>query len=233
MLETHSEFTKPGGGSRVISGRNIRTSSTSARDDNGHGTHIAGTIGGKLYGIAKGITIVPVKVLASNGDGDMATVAAGISWAVNDRRAPNSKKVINLSLGTDGRDSTLDNAVTAAINAGVVTVVAAANSQKDSCLDSPDAVRAAITVAAIDRSDTIASFSNYGTCIDIFAPGVSILSSWYTGATRTQSGERVFAGAVWFLLRETGTSSAAKHLLGACSRKSQEMLELCLLCRKP
>jgi subtilisin family serine protease len=193
VLETHSDFLKPGGGSRVVSGRNMRSTSSLPRDDNGHGTHIAGTIGGNRYGVAKAVTIVPVKVLDRDGSGSMATVAAGISWAVNDPRVPNNKKVISLSLGTDGRNSQLDNAVVAAIDAGVVTVVAAANSRKDSCLDSPDAVPAAITVAAVDRSDTIASFSNYGPCVDIFAPGVTIQSTWHTSTTATNSldGERL------------------------------------------
>ena len=191
VLETHTDFAIVGGGSRVTSGKNIISSTASPRDDNGHGTHIAGTIGGNRYGVAKAVTLVPVKVLDSRGGGSMSQVAAGISWVVNDPRVPNSKKVINLSLGTDGRNTELDTAVSAAVKAGIVTVVAAANSAKDSCLDSPDAVPEAITVGAIDNTDAIASFSNFGPCIDLFAPGVQIVSNWFTGtsATRTLDGK--------------------------------------------
>jgi len=204
VLETHTDFAIVGGGSRVTSGKNIISSTASPRDDNGHGTHIAGTIGGNKYGVAKAVALVPVKVLNSRGGGSMSQVAAGISWAVNDPRVPNSKKVINLSLGTDGRNTELDTAVAAAVKAGVVTVVAAANSAKDSCLDSPDAVPEAITVGSIDNTDAIASFSNFGPCIDLFAPGVQIVSDWFTGTSATNTLD--------------GCSMAAPHVVGVVAR---------------
>jgi subtilisin family serine protease len=143
-----------------------------ASDCNGHGTHVAGTLGGTTYGVAKGVTIVPVKVLDCDGSGSTSTVVGGINWVIADHVA-GTPAVANLSLG--GTTSiALDNAINALIADGVTVVVAAGNVSSPSCSVSPARVAAAITVAASDQNDIAAWFSNYGSCNDIFAHGVSI-----------------------------------------------------------
>ena len=187
VLPTHTQFSIAGGGSRVISGANTIDNSSSSLDNNGHGTHVAGTIGGNTRGVAKAVTMVPIKCLDSSGSGSVASVAAGISWAVNDPRVPNKRKVINISIGMDGVDEDFDAAVAAAYDAGVAIVVAAANYGAIACNHSPAREPKAITVGATDRTDTIAYYSNYGSCVDIYAPGSSIASAWHTSNTATQT----------------------------------------------
>ncbi len=167
-------------------------------DCNGHGTHVAATIGGTTYGVAKDVALVAVRVLDCAGSGTTSGVIAGLDWVATNKVA---NSVANMSLG-GGASTALDTAVTNLINAGVTVVVAAGNSNKDACRTSPARVPAAITVAASDQNDVFASFSNWGSCVDIIAPGVAITSAWINSAIRTIS----------------GTSMAAPHVAGAVAR---------------
>lgn len=146
-------------------------------DGNGHGTHVAGIVGSKKYGVAKEITLVEVKALTAMGQGNLTTVISAMEFAVNHCRSSEGKGcVINLSLGAI-RNSIINQAVKAANEAGIVVVVAAGNSNINACLNSPASAPEAITVGAFDdRTDTIAKFSNWGSCVDIFAPGVRVKS---------------------------------------------------------
>jgi subtilisin family serine protease len=174
---------------------------TGANDCQGHGTHVAGTIGGTTWGVAKGVSIVPVKVLDCAGMGTTSDVVAGINWVIAHHVA-GVPAVANLSLG--GTTSVaLDNAINALIADGVTVVVAAGNEFSPSCGVSPARVAAAITVAASDRYDSAASFSNYGSCNDIFAPGVSIESAGIASDTDTEN--------------LSGTSMASPHVAGAAA----------------
>jgi subtilisin family serine protease len=166
-------------------------------DGHGHGTHVAGTVGGAEYGVAKGVKIVPVRVLDDNGSGTTEQVAAGIDWVAANHSGPS---VANMSLGGPV-DDVLDQATAGAIASGVTFAVAAGNSSADADGFSPARVAEAITVAASDDADAQASFSNYGSVVDIYAPGVDITSSWNDGATNTIS----------------GTSMAAPHVAGAAA----------------
>jgi cerevisin len=158
-------------------------------DGNGHGTHCAGTIASASYGVAKKAHVIAVKVLGSNGSGTNSDVIGGIQWALND--AQNEKKkameelkatgktkhkgsVANMSLG-GGRSVSLDRVVDAAVTAGVHFAVAAGNDNRDACTSSPAASELAVTVGASTLGDERAYFSNYGTCVDIFAPGMFLI----------------------------------------------------------
>jgi len=168
-------------------------------DCNGHGTHVAGTVGGTTYGVAKGVTIIPVRVLDCAGSGTWSGVIAGIDWVAANAVTP---AVANMSLG-GGVNSALNTAVTNAIGKGVVFVVAGGNENTDACTRSPASTPAAITVGATTSSDARASYSNFGTCLDIFAPGSSITSAWYTSSTAINT--------------ISGTSMAAPHVAGAAA----------------
>jgi len=174
-------------------------------DGNGHGTHCAGTIGGATYGIAKGCNLVAVKVLGDGGSGSYAGIINGINWVVS-RPGNNFFKTISMSLGGTAEGG-LTGPCNAAVNAGVVIVVAAGNSNANACTFYPAGIASCITVAASDTTsqgdnqvDVRASFSNYGTCCDIFAPGDAITSTWIGGPTAT----RVLSG----------TSMACPHVAG-------------------
>ena len=189
-VAAHSDF-----GSRLISGW-YATQYGSSVDGNGHGTHVAGTIAGTTWGVAKSATIVPVRVLGADGGGYSSDVIAGVNWVAADHAA-GERAVANLSLG-GGISSALDSAVNALVADGVVTAVAAGNSSVDACSTSPARVASAITVGATTNTDARASFSNIGTCLDIFAPGQAITSTWLNGSTAVLS----------------GTSMAAPHVAG-------------------
>jgi subtilisin family serine protease len=193
---THREF-----GGRVSGGYDFVDNDANAADCAGHGTHVAGTIGGRTYGVAKSVSLVPVRVLDCDGGGDVSDVIAGIDWAV--KHKPAGASLINLSLGGD-RSDLLDAAVAAAVDAGVPVVVAAGNADDDACGSSPAGVPSAITVAASDRYDHRAWFSNYGSCVDLFAPGVDIPSAYVDSDTAT--------------LVESGTSMASPHVAGILAR---------------
>lgn len=190
---THQEF-----GGRASWGTNI-TGDRKNDDCNGHGTHVAGTVGGATYGVAKGVNLVAVKVLGCTGSGSTSGVIAGIDWVTTNKK-PNS--VANMSLG-GGYSAALNNAVTNSINAGVVYAVAAGNNNANACLESPSSTPTAITVGASESNDARASYSNYGSCLDIFAPGTGITSSWHTSNTATNT--------------ISGTSMATPHVVGAAA----------------
>lgn len=145
-------------------------------DRNGHGTHVAGIAGSKTYGVAKKVNLIEVKALTGDGMGNLSTVVAGIDFAVNHRKQTGRKAVANLSLGA-GYNTMLNNAVNAAVDSGLPMTVAAGNTNTAACATSPAGAKNAITVGAIDdRYDIIASFSNWGSCVMVFASGVYVTS---------------------------------------------------------
>jgi subtilisin family serine protease len=173
-------------------------------DGNGHGTHVAGTVGGTVYGIAKSVKLYAVRVLDNQGSGTMSGVIAGVDWVTANHEKP---AVANMSLG-GGASSALDDAVRESINAGITYAVAAGNGdrlgrQQPACNYSPARVREALTVGASTTTDSKTSWSNYGECVDIFAPGASITSTWHTSNTATNT--------------ISGTSMAAPHVAGAAA----------------
>jgi subtilisin family serine protease len=191
---THTEF-----GGRATSGYTAINDGNGTNDCNGHGTHVSGTVGGTTYGVAKGVSLVAVRVLDCSGSGTTAGVVAGVDWVTANAIKP---AVANMSLG-GGVDSTLDAAVQRSIASGVTYGIAAGNSNANACNSSPARVPEAITVGATTSTDARASFSNYGTCLDIFAPGSSITSSWNTSDTATNT--------------ISGTSMATPHVVGAAA----------------
>ena len=186
-------------GTRIATGQNFSGNSTSTVDCNGHGTHVAGTIGSNTYGVADGVTLVPVRVLDCAGSGTTSSVIAGIDWVVNNHTL-GVPAVLNLSLG-GGISTDLDNAVNSAVADGIIVAVAAGNNGLNACNYSPARAPSAITVGATTSSDARASFSNTGSCVDMFAPGQAITSTWLNGGTSTIS----------------GTSMAAPHVAGAAA----------------
>ncbi|HVF39790.1 MAG TPA: S8 family serine peptidase [Gemmatimonadaceae bacterium] len=198
---THSEF-----GGRAITGYDAVTAGGNANDCNGHGSHVAGTVGGSTYGVAKGVTLVAVRVLGCNGSGSTSGVIAGIDW-VTGNHAAGTAAVANMSLG-GGASTALDNAVRNSIADGVTYAVAAGNGNflgiaQDACRYSPARVTEAVTIGASDKTDRKASFSNYGNCVDFFAPGVGITSAWKDNDTQTNT--------------ISGTSMATPHVAGVAA----------------
>ncbi|MFD4479014.1 S8 family peptidase [Streptomyces sp. NPDC058471] len=193
---THSEIS-----GRAVNGYDAVDGDSTAQDGNGHGTHVATTIAGKTYGVAKKAKIVAVRVLDNNGSGTTAGVIAGIDW-VTSNHAAGAPAVANMSLG-GGASTTLDNAVKNSIADGVSYAVAAGNEGVNASSSSPARVPAAITVGATSNTDAKASWSNYGSVLDIFAPGVSITAGWNTSDTATNT--------------ISGTSMATPHVAGAAA----------------
>jgi subtilisin family serine protease len=189
----HTQF-----GSRRITGYDAVTSGGSADDCNGHGTHVAGTVGGSTYGLAKNVTLVAVRVLDCNGSGTNSGVIAGVDW-VTSNHASGAPAVANMSLG-GGASTALDDAVRRSIADGVTYAIASGNDNANACNYSPARVSEAITVNSTTSSDARSSFSNWGTCTDIFAPGSSITSAWYSSTTATNT--------------ISGTSMATPHVAG-------------------
>lgn len=178
------------------------------QDGNGHGTHCSGTVGGKKYGVAKKASIYAVKVLRSNGSGTMSDVVKGVEWAAEAhvKKVSSSKKdknfkgsAANMSLG-GGKSPALDQAVNGAVGLGVHFAVAAGNDNADACDYSPAAAAKAVTVGASTLGDERAYFSNYGKCVDIFAPGLNIQSTWIGSKTAINT--------------ISGTSMASPHIAG-------------------
>jgi subtilisin family serine protease len=203
IMTSHSQF----GGRAAVSYDAV---GGNGQDCNGHGTHVAGTIGGSTYGLAKGVKLRAVRVLDCNGSGSNSGVIAGVDWVRTHAVKP---AVANMSLGGSA-SSALDSAVTNAITSGVTFALAAGNSNANACSSSPARVTAAITVGATTSGDARASYSNYGTCLDIFAPGSNITSAWTGGGTNTISGTsmaspHVAGAAALYLAGNPGASPAA------------------------
>jgi len=194
----HVEFT-----GRVLSGFTSISDGNGTNDCNGHGTHVSGTIGGTTYGIAKQVTLTPVRVLDCSGSGSWSGVIAGIDWVANNPLRP---AVANMSLG-GGFSSSVNAAVAGAVSKGVTIAVAAGNSSANACNYSPSSEPSAVTVGATTSTDSRASYSNFGTCVDIFAPGSSITSAWNTSSTATNT--------------ISGTSMATPHVTGTAALLAQ------------
>lgn len=198
ILSTHQQFS-----GRVLSGYTAISDGNGTSDCHGHGTHVAGTVGGSTYGVAKNVSLVPIRILGCDGSGASSNVIAGLDWILKNGKKP---AVVNMSLGGEANAS-LDSAVENLFNNGYVMVVAAGNSNTDACSTSPVRVSKAITVAATDSTDTRASYSNYGSCVDIFAPGSQINSSWIGSNTATKV--------------LNGTSMATPHVVGVVAEMLQ------------
>ncbi|MDP9279086.1 MAG: S8 family peptidase, partial [Gemmatimonadota bacterium] len=182
---SHSDF-----GGRASVGVDEIGDGRNGIDCNGHGTHVSGTVGGNTWGVAKGVSLVAVRVLNCSGSGTWSGVVAGIDWVVGDHTS--GPAVSNMSLG-GGASATVDDAVNRMINDGVASAVAAGNGNQggraqDACKYSPARVPNAMTIGATDKTDTKTSWSNYGNCVDWFAPGLGITSDWLNGGTNTISG---------------------------------------------
>jgi subtilisin family serine protease len=196
---SHTEF-----GGRASPGFDAVTSGGGADDCNGHGTHVSGTVGGATYGVAKGVSLVGVRVLNCSGSGTTSGVIAGIDWVTSHHAA---SAVANMSLG-GGASSSLDDAVRRSIASGVTYAIAAGNGNivgiaQDACKSSPARVTEAMTISATDRTDKKASWANFGACVDFFAPGVGITSAWYSSNTATNT--------------ISGTSMATPHTTGVAA----------------
>ena len=207
ILASHADFA-----GRVRSGYSAINDGRGTADCNGHGTHVAGTIGGTTDGAAKSAALVPVRVLSCSGSGTLSGMVAGLDWVLANAKRP---AVVNMSLG-GGASSTVDAAVARVVAGGIPVVVAAGNENVDACTKSPARAASAITVGATTSTDARASYSNYGTCLDVFAPGSAIRSAWYTSSTAiaTLSGTSMasphVAGLVAMMLEGTPTATPAQ-----------------------
>jgi subtilisin family serine protease len=206
MIDTGISGANPDFTGRLLAGTNTVDATSSLSDCNGHGTHTAGTVGGTKYGVAKGVTLVAVKVFGCGNSTPTTAIISGVEWVINNHPA-GQPAVANMSLGGSG-SAAMDTAVRNMIADGVSTSVAAGNNNANPCTsDSPARVAEAITVGATDNNDARASFSDYGPCLDINAPGVSIVSDYMGGATATAT--------------LSGTSMATPHVVGASARYLQ------------
>lgn len=196
----HSEF-----GGRVVSGYDAVGDGRAGMDCNGHGTHVAGTVGGATSGVAKDVSLVNVRVLDCEGRGTWAGILAGFDWVAKDAERSGVPAVLNASLGGD-RSTAVDAAVEAVADAGVLPVVAAGNDNRDACDVSPAAADGVFTVGASDRQDRETSFSNWGPCLSLYAPGADIVSARLGGGTVSLN----------------GTSMASPHVAGVAALYKQE-----------
>lgn len=194
ILTTHSQFT-----GRTAPGYTAINDGRGTSDCNGHGTHVAGTVGGSTYGVAKAVTLVPVRVLGCDGSGSNAGVIAGMDWVAANASGPS---VANMSLG-GGASQATDDAVNRMVARGVTVVVAAGNENQNACNVSPARAASAITTGSTTRTDARSSFSNFGSCVDVFAPGSDITSAWYTSTSATNT--------------ISGTSMASPHAAGVAA----------------
>ena len=194
IRRTHQEL-----GGRVVAAFDALDDGQNSNDCNGHGTHVAGTVGGATYGVAKEVTLYAVRVLPCNNKGDWAAAIAGVDWVTAHHIKP---AVANMSLGGSAHQA-LDDAVKNSIAAGVTYVVSAGNDDVDACGKSPARAPNTITVGSTTRSDERASYSNHGACVNIFAPGSEITSAWFTGDSATNT--------------ISGTSMASPHVAGVAA----------------
>ena len=195
IRRTHTQF-----GGRAFVGFDAIGDGQNTNDCHGHGTHVSGTVGGSTYGVAKGVRLFAVRVLNCSGSGSNSGVIAGVNWVTANHDSP---AVANMSLG-GGISSAVDTAVNNSINSGVTYAVAAGNNNTNASNSSPARVAAAITVGSSTISDARSSFSNFGSGVDIFAPGSSIISAWRTSDTATAT--------------LSGTSMATPHVAGVAAR---------------
>jgi subtilisin family serine protease len=220
---THSEF-----GGRATSGYDA-VDGGSADDCNGHGTHVSGTVGGTTYGVAKNVTLVAVRVLDCSGSGSWSGVIAGMDWVVANHTS--GPAVANMSLG-GGASASVDAAVRRMIADGVATAVAAGNGNQggvaqDACKSSPARVTEAMTIGATSNTDAKTSWSNYGNCVDWFAPGLNITSSWIGSTTKTISGTSMATphttgvAALYLSLHPTATPLDVRNALYAATTKGK------------
>lgn len=200
VLDTGIRLTHDDMDGRVVDAFSAVGDGRGADDCNGHGTHVAGTVGGEEWGVAKESTLHAVRVLGCRGGGTIEDIIAGIDYVTEDADGP---AVANMSLG-GGVSEALDDAVSASVDAGITYVVAAGNSDADACSASPAREDSAITVGSTDRDDSRSSFSNFGACVDLFAPGGGITSAWHDSDTAQRT--------------ISGTSMAAPHVAGAAAR---------------
>lgn len=194
IRSTHNQFA-----GRVGTGYTVVNDGNGTEDCQGHGTHVAGTVGGALHGVAKGVTLHPIRVFGCTGGASTSSIIAALDWVVRNAQRP---AVGNMSLG-GGFSSAFNSAVENAVAAGITMVVAAGNSTTNACNVSPASAPAAITVGSSANNDAISSFSNHGPCVDLFAPGTSIASTYHTGNTATAT--------------MSGTSMASPHVAGAAA----------------
>ncbi|KAK9461055.1 peptidase S8/S53 domain-containing protein [Lipomyces oligophaga] len=189
---------------------------SSNRDRIGHGTHVAGTAAGSQYGVAKSAKIVGVKVLGDTGSGTTSTIIRGLEWVSDQHKRSGGPSIVNMSLG-GGRSQAFNDAVRKVVDQGIHVVVAAGNSHQDACGFSPAGEEAALTVGATNVTDHMAPFSNFGPCVDVFAPGVDVHSDWHTDeeATRKASGTSMSSPLVAGLVAYLASKSP--------STKPQEM----------
>ncbi|OGB72488.1 MAG: hypothetical protein A2486_15120 [Burkholderiales bacterium RIFOXYC12_FULL_65_23] len=195
ILASHVDF-----GGRVSAGYSAIADGNGTTDCNGHGTHVAGTVGGSQFGVAKAVTLVPVRVLDCTGSGSYSGIIAGVDWVAG--QGALRPAVANMSLG-GGLSAAVNASVAGAVAKGVTMVVAAGNSSADACQTSPASEPSAITVGATSSNDSRASYSNYGACLDLFAPGSAISSDWHSSTTATNT--------------LSGTSMAAPHVTGVAA----------------
>lgn len=222
VVDTGIQIAHPEFEGRAVWGANYVTGSPNS-DENGHGTHCAGTVGSKTYGVSKGVNIVAVKVLDKSGSGSWSSIISGINYVAGDKRGQKGN-VLSMSIG-GGKIDSVNAAVDAATNKGILSVVAAGNSNDDACKYSPASASTAYTVGATDINDKKASFSSYGTCVKILAPGVNVLSTWNNGGTKSISGTSMatphVAGlAAYYWAKQSFTVAQLKDHLTSTSTKN-------------